>query len=90
MQLSLTVQELNHIVEKAIERNHGAEHDAMRDTLVEYLISLFPDKEFTLDEAATVEKIVDLLIQFSVTSDARASVEVLDVLSQKALATQTQ
>ncbi|EHB5081921.1 TPA: hypothetical protein ACX4DQ_002276 [Enterococcus faecalis] len=90
MQLSLTQDELNHIVRKAIERNNGAEHDVMRDTLVEYLISLFPDKDFTLDEAATVEKIIDLLIQFSVTSAARASVEVLDVLSQKALAAQTQ
>ncbi len=60
----------------------------MRDTLVEYLISLFPDKEFTLDEAATIEKIVDLLTQFSVTSAAKTSVEILDVLSQKALAAQ--
>ena len=52
------------------------------------MISLFPDKAFTLEEAATIEKIVDLLIQFSVTSATRASVEVLDVLSQKALAAQ--
>lgn len=89
MQISLTQDELNQIVKKVIERNNGAEHDAMRDTLVECLISLFPDKEFTLDEAATVEKIVDLLIQFSVTSAARASVELLDVLGQKALAAQT-
>ena len=88
MQLSLTQDELNQIVEKAIERNHGAEHDTMRDTLVECLISLFPDKAFTLEEAATIEKIVDLLIQFSVTSATRASVEVLDILSQKALAAQ--
>lgn len=58
MQLSLTQDELNHIVRKAIERNNGAEHDVMRDTLVEYLISLFPDKDFTLDEAATVEKLL--------------------------------
>lgn len=44
MQLSLTQDELNHIVRKAIEWNNGAEHDVMRDTLVGYLISLFPTK----------------------------------------------
>lgn len=83
MNILLTQEEIEKLVKQAISRNNGVEYDIMRDTLVELLVLVFPDYEFTLNEAAAVEKIIDLLINFSVTTSVNVTVQFLNLLSEK-------